>query len=74
MMSNSAETERVKYMREILFKDIRENPGTWVEDIARRLGWNRQTVSRYARMLIAEGKVRVTKKGPVNEFWPGRKA
>ncbi len=61
---------RREAMRNEVLKDIESHPGTWVEDIARRLGWNRATVSNYVRELTNQKKVKTQRKGPLVEIRP----
>lgn len=61
---------RRQIMKDELLKDIRKHPGTWVEDIARRLKWNRQTVSNYVKTLRADGVVRLERKGAMDLIYP----
>jgi predicted transcriptional regulator len=67
---SSPEDLRRQAMKEEILKDIKKHPGTWVEDISRRLGWNRQTVGNYVRMLESDKSIYTMKKGAMIEIWP----
>jgi predicted transcriptional regulator len=51
---------------EYVFQDISQNPGTYAEEISKRIGWNRQTVAVYLRELAALGRINIERKGPMN--------
>lgn len=49
---------------------IMQNPGTYVEEISRRLGYNRATVTKYVRGFVGSDTISEKKKGPIYELWP----
>lgn len=57
-------------MKDTLLEDIQDHPGTWIEDVSRRLEWNRQTVSKYADTLEGEDQIRIERKGNMKTLWP----
>jgi predicted transcriptional regulator len=53
-------------MKAAVLDDIRKNPGTWKEDIAKRIGIHRQTVTTYVNELVAERSVTKERRGQMD--------
>jgi len=53
-------------MKTAILDDIKKNPGTWKEDISKRLGIHRQTVTTYVNELMAAGAVSSKRVGPTD--------